>query len=311
MVRSLVLLAALGCGSSAPGKLINEQKDPAAFVTEQQALVMIPAEGGLVRMNLDGSGREVLAPPGYGIEAMTLDGRMFVLGDKDTNLYVLDATAPQRAPRQVHALDRRAGPVALRPDGGLIAVARHADFGQPQARWGESEDDAVYLVDPHTLAVDVIPPARKELVTGLAWTPDGSALVLGMFNNDEVRLELATRTRTVVHDEPPFVRGAGTRTCARTGERVERRGGQGDDGVDIVSRAGQTRRLIIIEGRTRGFHDYLGTVNDAVFTPSCRYVVFEFLRAVWVADVATGVVGKLAEGGDPRLLSATPAAGRL
>src|SRR4029079_11183463 len=104
-----------------------------------------------------------------------------------------------------------------------IAVTRHADFSQPQARWGESEDDAVYLVDPRTLAVDVIPKTRDELVTGLVWTADGSALVLGMFHHDRVRLDLATRTRTVTHYEPPIVRGAGTRTCERAGERLERR----------------------------------------------------------------------------------------
>ena len=312
MLRSLVLLAAAGCGGSA-GKLVNEQKDPAAFVTEKQPLVLIPATGGLVRMNLDGSSRETLAAPGYGLEAMTRDGRMLALGDKDTNLFVLDAAAPDRTPRQVHALDGRAGSVAMRPDGGLIAVTRHADFSQPQARWGESEDDAVYLIDPRTLAVDVIPKTRDELVTGLVWTADGSALVLGMFHHDQVRLDLATRTRTVTHDEPPIVRGAGTRTCERTGDRLERRGGQGDEGVDIVSRTGQVRRLIVIEGRKRGFHDHLGTIEEPVFTPSCRYVVFGFRRTVWVADAATGVVGKLAEGGDPRLLNvdATAAPDRL
>jgi len=301
MTRAYLLaaLAALGCGGS-PGRLTNERKDPSAFVTEKQPL-LVATPSGLVRIALNGSQREAIAPAGYHLEALTADGKMLALGDSDTNLYILDATVPDRVPRRVPELDRRTGPVAIKPDGSVVATTKHADFDTPQRTWGRTEDDTVYLVDTRTLAVTVIPKTRDELVTGLRWEPDGSALVLAMFNFEEVRLDLATRARAVVKTTPEPFPERGSRTCDRTGEKLEPRRG-GDEGFDIVARTGAARRLIVIEGRSRGFHDYLSTVREPVFTPSCRYVVFGFGDSVWVADAATGTVGNIAVGGDVRLL---------
>jgi hypothetical protein len=101
--------------------------------------------------------------------------------------------------------------------------------------------------------------------------------------------------------EPPRARTfGGSDTCG--GLTLASRGWKGDGGIDVVDASGQARPLVTIVGRTRGFHDYLDTISDAGFTPPCKYVVFVYLRAVWVADAATGMVGHVIEGGMPRLL---------
>ena len=38
------------------------------------------------------------------------------------------------------------------------------------------------------------------------------------------------------------------------------------------------------------------TIGDAVFSASCRYIVFEMQNAVWVADRESGTVGQLIDG---------------
>lgn len=294
MIRvALVAIVALGCGGGSPGKLANQRRDPSTFVTEHQAM-LVKTEAGLVRIMLDGSGRQQVVSGRYGLEAASQDGRVLVLEDSDTNLYIYDG----QQPRQVHELDRRAGATDVTQDGSRVAVTRHADFSKPQSTWSTTEDDAVYLIDPHTLAVEIVPKTRDELVTQLWWEADRKGLTLLMDNFDTVRLDLATRERENLAARPERDwHRLGSDRCARTGEVLAVRGWKGDQGIDIAG-----RRLVIVEGRSRGFHDYIGTITSAVFTPSCRYVVFEFGRSVWVADVASGTIGELIQGGDPLLL---------
>jgi len=298
-----LLLAA--CGGS-PGRMTNPRREPASFVTERQGLLVV-TPAGLTRVQLDGSGAEALFPPGYNLLAMTADASVVVLGDKDTNLFLRAAGASQV--RRVPELDRRVGAVALSPDGARVAVARHADFSQPQALWPKSEDDAIWLVDTRSLAVEVVPKSRDELVTSLAWERDGRGLVLGMFGSGTVRLDLASRRRAKLEAWPAntLLPPTGSPTCARTGARLELRGFRGDEGIDLREASGATRRLVTVVGRKRGFHDYQPTVRGPVFTESCRYALFEFGPAVWVVEVATGVVGQVVMGNGPQPLRSLPA----
>jgi hypothetical protein len=306
-MRRLVLLMAVtlaACGGS-PGRITNAQRAPGEFVTERQAF-LVGTPSGLTRVQLDGSGVETLVPPTYHLLAMSADASVMALGDRDTNLYVHDAAT--RRIRQVPQLDRRVGSAALSPDGTRVAVVRHADFSQPQAIWSQSEDDAIWLVDARSLAVEVLPKSRDELVTRLAWDRDGRSLLLGMFNSGSVRLDLATRARTPLAKDLAEVAEptGGSATCARTGARLELIGFRGDQGIDLKEPGG-ARRLVTVVGRRRGFHDYQATIRNPIFSASCRYALFEFGTAVWVVEVEKGVVGKVIEGYEARPLRSAPA----
>jgi len=297
MVRtSLVVFVMAACGGS-PGKLTNSRKPIADFVTDKDPMLVDTGGGGLVRIRLDGSDRQPVAPSKYHLVARTPDGRVFALEDSETNLYIVDSSSS--TPRRVPEFDQRTGEAALRPDGAVLAVTKHADFSQPQARWHESEDDTVYLVDTRTLAIDVIPKSRFELVTRLMWAPDGTSLYQGMFGFDTLQLDLATRSRTKV-EWPVNVATAARERCG--GSHIEMRGWKGDQGFDVVDAKGNARHVVTIEGRSRGFHDYIATIDSAAFTRSCKYVVFTYQQSVWVAEVATGTVGHVISGGTPILL---------
>jgi len=286
-MRVALLCVLVACGGS-PGKLVNVRRDPATFVHEHQAL-LVDTAGGLVRINTDGSGRESLVSSRYIELAFTPDASILALGDSNTNLYVYDGREPRRVPE----LDRRTGNVAISPDGSRLAVTRHADFSLPQASWSETEDDAIYLVDTHSLAVEIIPKDRDELVTSMWWDADG--IVLGMFHFDWVRVDPVTKQRTKLPAMPPH----GTPPACT--DQLVLRGWRGDEGIDIVTAAG-TRRLVVIDGRSRGFHDYQPTIANETLTASCRYAVFQYRGAIWIADVATTAVGYLIRGGGLRLL---------
>ncbi|HSD88979.1 MAG TPA: hypothetical protein VLB44_15735 [Kofleriaceae bacterium] len=297
MVRtSLLVVVMAACGGSS-GKLTNPHKPLADFVTDKDPMLVDTGGGGLVRIRLDGSERQPIAPAKYHLIAKTSDGGVLAFEDSDTNLYILDRSST--TPRRVPELDHRTGEAALRPDGAVLAATKHADFSQPQSQWHDTEDDTVYLVDTKTLAVDVIPKARFELVTRLMWAPDGRSIYQGMFGFDTLQLDLATRTRTKVEWPANFAVQARDR-CG--GAHIEMRGWKGDQGFDVVDAKGSSRHVVTIEGRSRGFHDYLATIDSAAFTRSCKYIVFTYEHSVWVADVATGTVGHLISGGSPVLL---------
>lgn len=128
-----------------------------------------------------------------------------------------------------------------------------------------------------------------------------------MFNGYSVRLDLATRARARVATEPDATVPRGSPVCARTGARLELRGWRGDGGIDLREASGATRRLVTVEGRKRGFHDYQPTIYNPFFSESCRYGVFELGGAVWVVEVETGVVGQVSLGGGALPLRSAPA----
>ena len=270
-----------------------------SFVKEHQ-LILVAGAGGITRIAIDGSAKDRVASGRYHHLSSTADGRTLAVGDSDTNIFLV--VPADSSPRRVSQLDGRAGAAALSPDGKRLAVARHADFTLPQAQWSTTEDDAIYLVDTETMALDVIPATREELVTGIRWSADG-ALILSMMNFGTVRLDLATRMRTEIPREvPPEVAVTSGGTRCTNGDMIALAGHRGDDGIDVITSKGTTR-VVKIEGRSRGFHDYQATISDAVFSASCRFIVFEMNNAVWVADRESGNVGHLIDGSYVKMLA--------
>jgi hypothetical protein len=291
------------CGGSS-GRLANPQRVITGMVKDRDVL-LVQTNAGHEHLRVDGTDWRMLWPDKYFIRDLSANASVVVLGDSDTNLYVADGLGA--TPRRVSELDDRTGDAALSPDAATVAVTRHADFSTPQSSWGKTEDDTVYLVDVKTAKVrDVIAKSRDELVTSLAWYPDGTALFLGMFHFDKVMLDLATRRRAKT-EELPY--GESTRpqrekrVCEKTGAvLVPHDGRSSDNGIDLVEKGGAVKPLIVVEGRSRGFHDHQPTIDEYMFTSSCGYVVFTYQRAVWIVDVATSEVAKLIDGWDPRLL---------
>jgi dipeptidyl aminopeptidase/acylaminoacyl peptidase len=290
-----ILFALVGCGGS-PGRLVNASQPVAQLVSDNDPL-LVATDSGLERIRINGSDRRPIAASKYELVAMTPDGAVFALEDSETNLYVLEAGGP---PRRVAALDHRAGAVAISPDGMRIAAAKHADFSRPQSEWDSSEDDAVWLIDTKTLATEVIPKSCNMGVTNILWAPDGASITLGLSHGDFVQLDLATKVRKNV--DRPVWHGSARDVCTKTGDHLQLVGWQGDQGIDILDASGAKRHFVVIEGRSRGFHDYRPTVDTALFSRSCKYVVFTFNRSIWIGDVASGAIGHLISGRSPRLL---------
>lgn len=300
-------LALSGCAGN-PGRIANVVAPIRTFVHAHDP-IYVATDAGLVRVDLDGHSRRRLAPGRYRLLSISDDGSVVALGDDDTNLYVLHAK--DRKIVRVHALDGRAGAVALSPDGRLVAAARHADLSLPQSEWEANEDDALYLVDTTSMKLRRLPPEKKKLVTSLFFSKDGRFLWLSLFDLSHERVDVATGRRTPTGNTPPAPLSVpGDRApvlCVATGAKLRPRGFGGDHGLDLVARDGTVRRLVVVRGRRRGFHDYMPTIGTPFFSRSCRYVVFTFRGRVWVTAVATGKTGVLSRGGAPFTLPAATA----
>lgn len=140
---------------------------------------------------------------------------------------IVHTTAGQR--REVARMPA-SGPVypahpAWSPDGVTIAyVQRTFSTGQPNADWG----DDIYLVPaaggaPRLLRKHIAP---GDQVQGLAWTPDGSALLFGhvvtLFKDGQVwGLEAAiTRLELASGREQPIAEGGFMPSLSRDGKRL-------------------------------------------------------------------------------------------
>ncbi len=301
------LVALSGCAScqGSMGTLTNPRKELRELVNERP-WVWYVSTTGTNRIRLDGTEQEQFLRPGYYIADVSVDGGVFVVGDSNTNLYVIQEPERELKPVPEPALLGRASEVALHPDGTTFAAARHADFNTPQSTWSETEDDRIFVVDTETLAARSVSPSMKAEVLTVAWSTDGGALWL--------RTETATQRIDPVTGErstgmewptdglvPPW--RARSNTCPTTGDVLVERGDGADQGLEIQSPTNATRALITVEGRERGFHDYDPTIDNFFFTSSCRYVVFQHDRDIYVVEVESGDLARLAEGSEPFMLS--------
>ncbi|TXD37286.1 hypothetical protein FRC98_11185 [Lujinxingia vulgaris] len=292
----LTLSAVLaGCPPSSPGEMTNLIADDLSFVTDDD-LIYVHHRTGLDQIRVNGTDEVSIYGEGYSFQDVTDDAGLWALGDSQTNLYLLDA--PGAEPERIPELDGRTSAVAIHPEGTLVAATRHADFDLPQDR--QVDDDAIYLIDPTTLDVNVLPATSNAWLFQLYWSEDGTTLY-GSGHEGNFRIDPATNTREPIASIP----AQGVRRprlsrdiCEATGERLE----TDDEGIWRLTADGTREPLVTIEGRERGFHDYASTINGASYTRSCDYVVFVFQDTVWVAEVATGLVGRLREGQSVRLI---------
>ena len=299
ILMATVLAAALPACSGSLGYIRGAVSDT-SFIKDKDVLY-VETELGIERMLLDGSGRRVVFPPGLLVHDLAPDGRWFALGDADTNLFLGDAETGERI--RIHELDGRCGEVAFSTDGRTLAATRHADFSLPQVSWKETEDDRVYLVDVATRKVKELPAARQGMVTFLAWSKDGTALFLGDIGPDKFweKIDLTSEKRSEV-GEWPYSQTSGhgylpSPVCRLDGSTTVRHvGWRGDKGLEVVTQEGTRRKIVTVEGRERGLHDYTPTIDFMFFSKSCRFAVFSHNQQIWVVEIPGGTVAAVAKG---------------
>jgi len=118
--------------------------------------------------------------------------------------------------------------------------------------WGD--DDQVYIIDVASRAVTVFAPQKPEWLMRLSWSKDGSK-IYGESHDTAYIIDPDSGARTVIPKVPydDVYRTFSTPTvCEKDGQSLLP---NGDLGLDI-EKNGTRKRLVEIEGKTRGFHDY-------------------------------------------------------
>jgi hypothetical protein len=314
----LAVLSSFSVSCAFMGKITNPKADVSAFVHEKQPL-FIATHAGEIRINTDGTDRELLFGPRYRLRDYSPDGRFFVLGDVSDhyNLYVMDYK--DKIIRQVPELNERVENLSVSPDGNVVAVSRFCDFSMPEDKWNETYDDGIYLVDLRTLKVKMIQKTGNRKVYRIVWSKDGNTLWLikGMdvpkpgdlsAARQSEKIDIKTGERISAGAWPQELKESMDVPCEKdVGHLVLRPHWErtaGTEGIDIKDASGKIRRLIVIEGYydQRFFGDPpLRNINTFFYTKSCHYVVFELHGKIWVSDVENGTVGFLTEGVDPKL----------
>ena len=272
----VLLVSGCNCGGS-PGTLVNAGSN-VAFV-EEQGVLIADAPEGIIATTLDGSAKRVLFAERRAIKDVSADFQVWVASDSDTNMFVGDlATGTWR---RVPALDGLLSEAAVSPDGRTIAASRHADFGVAKG----PDEDTIFLVDVASLSVDTVPKASERWPTTIRWAEDGSGLYLEWAHHEGAEwIELESKRRIAVPDPLPPLRaqhptaGQCRKTIVHEKFATE---------VQVEDGDGERVVVVRIEGRTRGFHDYLSDFGRPVLTPDCGYVMFDWEGGVWLAD-ATG-----------------------
>ncbi len=297
LVAAFGLASLFGCPSSM-GRIVNPPLE--ASVQSEEWIYFLDAEERLVRMRLNASRSEHLHPPGLALEDLSPDGNQLVLRDQEADLYVGPAGGPFS---RVFELDGRVGEAKMAPDGRTVAVIR-----VPEASFSgfvKESPGALVFVDVASARVELSPPAfaLQQRWVFLAWAPASDGVwVRGIeegaseahFSYPEgVRTETSFE-RAHLGDHYPF------EPRVECGEQSIRfRGFKGDEGIDLVHDDGTERRLVQIEGRQRGFHDHLSTIDAGFFSSDCNYVVFAYDRQIWVAEVASSRVKLWRDGSNP------------
>lgn len=251
----------------------------------------------------------------YSVLAVDAAGKTWVLGDSATNLYVW-RRGEDPAPVEIKALRGRTGAVAVSWSANLAVAARHADFSRPQAEWAFDEDDRLFLVDLRTRQVQAIEAEHRQLVQGLAWEASTGVghpplLYVDLASTAKkpastYRVDVVTKERTLVDAFPDAVangRSRGVAPACPMGASLE----ADDDGIALrgSEKSDEGERLVILEGRKRGFHDYQPTFTDVRLGPSCKLVYFVFRRSLYTVTVERPHrVAELAGGDTPLFFDA-------
>jgi hypothetical protein len=312
-VRAAVALAILFAGCPCAGNqgvLLNAQRQPprpdATFVTEKATLIVSTTDG-IRRIALDGSGSTKLFGklphkdvPAVSVVDVSADFKTYLLSDSHTNLHVGDAVTTKTF--EIPQLRKRMSSAALSPDGTKIAATRHSDYDS--IRKSDDNDDAVFLIDIATRQVEVIPAVTKNWPTKIQWSADGTALWLSFaWERGSQWLTLADRKRTDhpydstrTRSPPAPLRADPRKPPACTQQALADK----DPELKIVDDPNDPSRparvVIKLEGRERGFHDYLADFRHPSLSPSCGYLVFEHRQKVWVTDLQGTSFGPIIDG---------------
>ena len=280
------------------GTLMNELADSTDFITESMT-VYYSTNLGYHQVDIDGSdGGTILGWDRVGVEhSFTLkevsrDLSLWVYNDSETNLFFQYGTGEEL--HRVPELDRRLSNVAIHPEGGLVVVSRHADFSLPTSQ--QVDDDRLYLIDAATREVTILPEESDQRISRMFWDEAGEHLYLDYSNPSRfVRVDTESGERVEIPELPEYRRWRRFQhECPSTGQRLE----HDDEGIYVVAADGETReQIVFIDGRERGFHDYLSTVGGAHFSDSCAYVIFLFSSRLYVVDVQTQLTAVLVEEG--------------
>ncbi len=303
VLLATALFVFTGCPAGSMGEITNEISEDLSFVDDEQVLFYNSGVNnqGVVRINIDGSDAVEYVPDSVRVRDVTADASLWALGDPDNQLYTIQS--PGEEPRRVEFFDGRVSEAQISPDGQTIAVTLHADFSLPQSQQAATVDDTVYLVDPDTHEVEIIDNWTDQWVHFIYWLDDGESLYLELENQENFILDLDSKERTRVDSRPDQLAERtrkSPRICEATGVELK----TFDSGIHLYfPDEERTEELVGIEGRERGFHDYLPTIDQAFFTESCNSVVFVYSQTVWVVDVDSKIVGQLAKGRSAFMLS--------
>ena len=310
MTRTIWFLLTLctgcqGCAGSM-GAIANPLSDDPI---DSPQVIYVNRSEGFSRLRLSERNQTVLIPSRYNVVDFAEDESWFVLVDSATNLHIAQGKSE---PYQVHDLDKRAGTCRLSPDFTQVACTTHANYDAAQKNW--KEDDTVYRIDTQNKKIQIFAATRNDLQTSpnLAWVQSGWGLYVFMNVLDQPpvtqKMVSATGQREAIEiaDEPiripPQIREM-PKTCSETGDRLVLRG-QGyfrDEGIDVVTKDEIVQRLVVIEGRERGFHDYMETVPEYFFSRDCKHVIFSYDQHIWAVGTDDKAVWDLGKGTSPFL----------
>jgi hypothetical protein len=82
------------------------------------------------------------------------------------------------------------------------------------------------------------------------------------------------------------------RTCPETGALIEVTPG----GLVVKERDGRQTTAVVRNGYDPGLDSDGGGFHTVFFSRSCRSIVYDFQESLWVADLASGLVARLAPG---------------
>jgi len=314
-VLALVVTAsASGCGGCAgsSGVILDARPSP-SFVTERAFFYGIGAKG-IERASIDGTERKLVfaSPPEGGLHVIdtTADQRMFLIGNSNTDLLVGDVATGVMRP--VDVVKNRMSTASFSPDGKRFAVARHSDYSVPQGT--SKEDDTIWIVDTATLAATEIPKSSESWPARIDWAEDQSGLHVRMnwegtpqwislpdmvrhpgVANPPAKMVLPPRNPRPTCPVTPVTARWGTTirlvaTSALDGGSPHRETAQ-----DLEKMQGTT--VVTLEGRKRGFHDYMDDFYEVTMTPACNYVLFQHEGGVWIADAKGGATAITYPGG--------------
>jgi len=245
---------------------------------------------------------------GYFPEAVSQDSMTFILQKFSASevgeggLYVTRDGG--RTIREVEWFHGRLVDVDLSPDGNYAVIVRHADYTLPQDQW--VEDPAIYLLNTDSLKFKKITEYKENNPGQLFWLDEKHVIVsYSHIINDEI-INVESGETTFSSEEkyrkagdPPLQKYKYWISRSRRWNRYNCgiRHQEGDDGIIIEYPDGKKKHLVIIEGRKRGFHDYMQTVTFDGFTSDCRYLLFYFKQDLWVVELRSGKVGSAPNGG--------------